>query len=166
MRCALNSTNVELVLLLSLRESQAWEPPEFKEKCSRGEFQGILGAALGVRKTISRNEPSILGMASHDLSNAKTTILRATLGAVPGNGANPIERFSCFFKNWGGPRAPERRALHVQILETRYENIFAYLTKVLTQMYHSAVLIFKHPTENNQPSNLYENHMLSLRAYI
>ena len=56
----------------------------------------------------------ILGMASHDLSNAKTTILGATLGAIPGIAANPHERFSFapafserFFKNWGGPRAPE-----------------------------------------------------------
>ena len=54
--------------------SEAWEPPQFQEKRSRseetilgalGEFQGILGAALGIRS-------SILGMASHDLSNMST----------------------------------------------------------------------------------------------
>ena len=36
----------------------------------------------------------ILGMASHDLSNAKTTILGATPGAIPGIDGNPHERFS------------------------------------------------------------------------
>ena len=53
-------------------------------------------------------------MASHDLINTKPTILGATLGAIPGIAANPPERFSFapafserFFKNWGGPRAPE-----------------------------------------------------------
>ena len=53
-------------------------------------------------------------MASHGLSNAKTTILGATLGAIPRNGGNPIETFSFapafsehIFKNWGGPRAPD-----------------------------------------------------------
>ena len=62
---------------------------------------------LGIRN-------SILGMASHDLINTKPTILGATLGAIPGIAANPPERFSFapafserFFKNWGGPRAPE-----------------------------------------------------------
>ena len=54
-------------------------------------------------------------MASHDLSNTKTTILGATPGAIPGIAANPPERFSFapafserFFKNWGGPRAQEK----------------------------------------------------------
>ena len=54
-------------------------------------------------------------MASHDLINTKPTILGATLGASPGIAANPPERFSFapafserFFKNWGGPRAPEK----------------------------------------------------------
>ena len=53
-------------------------------------------------------------MASHDLINTKATILGATLGAIPGIAANPPERFSFapafserFFKNWGGPRAPD-----------------------------------------------------------
>ena len=56
---------------------------------------------------------SILGMASHDLSNKKTTILGATLGAIPGIGGNPHERFSsapsilgAFFQEFGwSPRA-------------------------------------------------------------
>ena len=44
------------------------------------EFRGILGAALGVQKVILGVGKPILGMASQDLSNAKTTILGATLG--------------------------------------------------------------------------------------
>ena len=58
---------------------------------------------------------SILGMASHELSNAKTTVLRATPGAILGINGNPHERFSFalaflerFLKNWGGPRAQDR----------------------------------------------------------
>ena len=57
----------------------------------------------------------IHGTASHDLSNAKTTILGATPGAIPEIGGNPHERFSfatafseLFFKNWGGPRAQDK----------------------------------------------------------
>ena len=53
-------------------------------------------------------------MASQDLSNAKTTILRATPGAIPGIHGNTHERFPSalaiserFFKNWGGSRAPD-----------------------------------------------------------
>ena len=56
----------------------------------------------------------ILGMASHDLCNAKTRILGATPGAIPGIDGNPHGRFSFahafserFFKIWGGPRAPD-----------------------------------------------------------
>ena len=78
--------------------SEAWGPPQFQEQRSRsetailgalGEFRGILGAALGIQKLILGMRNSILGMASHDLSNAKTTILGATLGAIPGIDANP-----------------------------------------------------------------------------
>ena len=103
--------------------SEAWGPPQFQEKRSRsekailgalGEFRGILGAALGIGNSILGIRNSILGMASHDLINTKPTILAATLGAIPGIAANPPERFSFapafserFFKNWGGPRAPE-----------------------------------------------------------
>ena len=103
--------------------SEAWGPPQFQEKRSRserailgalGEFRGILGAALGIGNSILGIRNSILGMASHDLINTKPTILGATLGAIPGIAANPPERFSFapafserFFKNWGGPRAPE-----------------------------------------------------------
>ena len=54
-------------------------------------------------------------MASHDLSNTKPTILGATPGVIPGIYGNPHETFSFahafserFFKNWGGPRAPEK----------------------------------------------------------
>ena len=106
-----------------LQYSEAWGPPQFQEKRSRserailgalGEFRGILGAALGIGNSILGIRNSILGMASHDLINTKPTILGATLGAIPGIAANPPERFSFapafserFFKNWGGPRAPE-----------------------------------------------------------
>ena len=74
--------------------SQAWGPPQFQEKRSRSEkailgalreFRGILGAALGIQN-------SILGMASYDLSNTKTTILGATPRAIPGIDGNPHER--------------------------------------------------------------------------
>ena len=102
---------------------EAWEPPHFQEKRSRtekailgalGEFRGILGAALGIQNSILGIQNSILGIASHDLSNTKTTILGATPRAIPGSDGNPHEIFSFahvvserFFKNWGGPRAPE-----------------------------------------------------------
>ena len=96
--------------------SEAWGPPQFQEKRSGsekailgalGDFRGILRAALGIRN-------SILGMASHDLSNTKTTILGATPGAILGIDEHPHETFAPafserFFKNWGGPRAQEIR---------------------------------------------------------
>ena len=51
---------------------------------------------------------SILGMASHDLSNTKAAIL----GAIPGIDGNPHERFAFalallehLFKSWGGAHA-------------------------------------------------------------
>ena len=71
----------EAMLLISrgtCSDSEAWEPPQFQEKRSQseeaililgalGEFRGILGAALGVQKMISRNEKGpILGMVSRD----------------------------------------------------------------------------------------------------
>ena len=56
-----------------------------------GEFPGILGAALGVQKIILGMRNPILGMASHDLSNEKTTILGATPGAIPRIDGNPRE---------------------------------------------------------------------------
>ena len=71
-----------------------------------GAFRGILGAALGVQKRILGMRNPILGMASHDLCNAKTRILGATPGAIPGIDGNPHERSSFahafserFFKN-------------------------------------------------------------------
>ena len=111
------------ILFRKFRFSEGWGPPQFQEKRSRserailgalGEFWGILGAALGIGNSILGIRNSILRMASHDLINTKPTILGATLGAIPGIAANPPERFSFapafserFFKNWGGPRAPE-----------------------------------------------------------
>ena len=109
--------------LLHYTISEAWGPPQFQEKRSRserailgalGEFRGILGAALRIGNSILGIRNSILRMASHDFINTKPTILGATLGAIPGTAANPPERFSFapafserFFKNWGGPRAPD-----------------------------------------------------------
>ena len=85
---------------------------------SQNQKPGTLGAALEVQKITIGMQNSILGKASHDLCNAKTTILGATSGAIPGNDGNPHERFSFayafserFFKNWGGPRAPEQMVL-------------------------------------------------------
>ena len=114
-------------VLYKTQKSKAWGPPRFQEKRSRserailgalGEFRGILGAALGIGNSILGIRNSILGLASHDLSNTKPTILGATLGAIPGIAANPAERFSFapafserFFKNWGGPRAPEKKPM-------------------------------------------------------
>ena len=51
-------------------------------------------------------------MASHDLSNTKTTVLGATLGVIPGiEGQTQMKDFHAFseryFKKWGGPRAPD-----------------------------------------------------------
>ena len=109
--------------LRQARFSEAWGPPQFQEKRSRsekailgalGEFRGILGAALGIQNSTFGIRNSIFGMASHDLSNTKTTILGATPGAIPGIDGHPHERFSFappfserFFENWGGPRVQE-----------------------------------------------------------
>ena len=114
---------------LSIRYNQPkpGDHPNFKKKALRGKKRpfselGILGAALGLQKMILGMRNPILGMASHDLSdlcNAKTTILGATPGAIPGIHGNPLD--SCdmkhfhlpvhsrrvFFKNWGGACAPE-----------------------------------------------------------
>ena len=59
-----------------------------------GEFRGLIGAALGIQNSVLGMRTSILGMASHDLSNTKTTILRATPGAIHGIDGNPHGRFS------------------------------------------------------------------------
>ena len=57
-------------------------------------FWAILGAAFGVQKIILGMGNPIVGMASHDLCNAKTTILGATPGAIPGIDGNPHGTFS------------------------------------------------------------------------
>ena len=112
--------------------SEAWGPPQFQEKSSRSEkailgalggFRGILGAALGIQKLILGMRNSILGMASHDLSNTRTTILRATPGAILGFDGHPHERiFICacilgaFFQELG--RSPcARTTLRAQRLK-------------------------------------------------
>ena len=91
-------------MLDALCFSEAWGPPQFqRKKSSRSEkailgalreFGGILGATLGIQKVSLGMQNSILGMASHELSNTGTTILGATLGAIPGSGGSPRERFS------------------------------------------------------------------------
>ena len=68
-----------------MQEFRGLGPPQFQEKCSwserapfselSAEFQGILRAALGIQKLIFGIWNFTLGMASHDLSNTKTTIL-------------------------------------------------------------------------------------------
>ena len=57
-----------------------------------GEFRGILGAALRIQKLILGMRNSTLGMASHDLSNTRSTILGATPGATLGIYGHPHER--------------------------------------------------------------------------
>ena len=54
------------------------------------------GRVPGYSRSSSRNSETdsrILGMASHDLSNTKTTILGATLGAIPGIDFNHMKDF-------------------------------------------------------------------------
>ena len=88
--------------------SELWESP------------GVFSQQpLKFRKVILGMRNSILGMASHDLNNTKTTILGATPGAIPRIHGNPHERFSfappfseSCFKNWGGPRAPDHYNHH------------------------------------------------------
>ena len=86
------------------------------------ESSGVFSEQLGIGNSILGIRNSILGMASHDLINTKTTILGATLGAIPGIAANPPERFSFapafserVFKNWGGPRAPEQMTMTIGV---------------------------------------------------
>ena len=59
------------------------------------ESSGVFSEQLSeFRNSVLRMRNSILGMASHDLSNTKTTILGATLGATPRNDGNPNESYS------------------------------------------------------------------------
>ena len=93
-----------LRVLLSFPLHWYWSRDQnFRKKRSRsekailgalGEFRSILRAALGIQKLILGMRNSILGMASHDLSNTKTAILGATPGAILGIDGDPHERFS------------------------------------------------------------------------
>ena len=91
-------------------------------------------------------------MASHDLINTKPTILGATLGAIPGIAAKPLERFSFapafserFFKNRGGPRAPEtfpkgpnlenKKAISVETFALSLENFAVFAIQRRTKAY-------------------------------
>ena len=121
----------------NLHYSEACGPPQFQEKRSQSdkailgalrEFRGILGATLAIQKVILGMRNSILRMASHDLSNTETTILGATLGAIPGIGGSDSRNWweakrnisfapafsERLFKNWGGPRAQELYIRDVQ----------------------------------------------------
>ena len=105
--------------------SEAWEPPQFQEDRSwsgkailgaPGEFQGILGAALRVQKSILGMRNPILGMASHDLGNAKPQFSEQLLerflemvGTHMKDFHLPLHSRSFSFKNWGGPRAPDSK---------------------------------------------------------
>ena len=116
------------MLLRRVLESEVWGPRQFQEKRSRsekailgalGEFWGILEATVLIQKVILGIRNSSLGMVSHDLSNTESTILGATLGVILGIGGNRTKDFhlrppafsELFFKNWGGPRAQDRRRL-------------------------------------------------------
>ena len=87
-----------------------------------------------VDESILGKKNSILGMASHDLSNTKTTILGAAPGAILGIDGNPHESFSFapafskrFFKNWGAPRAPEDAVFCLQLEASCLQlRLFAY----------------------------------------
>ena len=82
---------------------------------------------------------SILGMASHDVSNTKATILRATPGAILGIDGHPRERFSFapafsarFFKNWGGPRVQDN--LERQKITSKNKNHLVVFMVVLKDL--------------------------------
>ena len=83
---------MQLHLPKFLEYSGARGPPQFQEKRSRsekailgalGEFRAILGATLGVQKIMLGMRNPVLGMASRDLCNAKTTVLGATPKRFP-----------------------------------------------------------------------------------
>ena len=98
------------------QNSEAWGKKLSERKGhsrSSGRVPGYSRSSSQSSENNSWNENPILGMAARDLSNAKTTILGATLGAIPGIDANPHERFSfapvfseLFFQELGwSPRA-------------------------------------------------------------
>ena len=85
----------------------------------------------GSRSSENNSQNPILGMASHDLCNVKTTILGAAPGAIPGIDGNPHGRFSkkhafseCFFKSWGCPRAQDTWTPRVKIFPKKSSDIF------------------------------------------
>ena len=103
---------------LILRSDLALQEQIFK---IRHTILAEIFAALWVQKIILGMQHPILGMASHDLCNAKTTILGATPGAIPGIDGNPHESFLSFahefserfFKNWVFSRAPDNSLEHL-----------------------------------------------------
>ena len=76
---------------MCLESSEAWEPPQLQEKLSRSE-RNVPGYSRSNSRSskisLGMGNP-ILGMASHDLSNAKTISLGAIPGAIPGIDGNP-----------------------------------------------------------------------------
>ena len=92
---------------------------------------------LSPEKLILGMRNSILGMASHNLSNTKTTILGATPGAILGIDGHPYERFSFapafserYFKNQGGHRAPDKCILYMKVLESIRSSLIAIVKQV------------------------------------
>ena len=69
--------------------NQNQKPGGHRHSRSSGRVPGYSGSSYRSSKHTSRNEKSILGIASLDLSNTKTTILGATPGAIPGIDGNP-----------------------------------------------------------------------------
>ena len=111
---------------------------------------------------------SILGMASHDLSNTKTTILGATPGVILRIDGHPHERFSFvpefserFLKNWGGRNA-QHKLSGVAILDTGLQhqnnvgvgNLSALLQLQLFTIYIPILATFPIKTKSLDPSLL------------
>ena len=81
---------------------------------SPGRVPGYSRSSSRSSENNSRSEKFILGMASHDLSSARTHNSRSNSRSNSWNCCEPTRKISFapafserFFKNWGGPRAPE-----------------------------------------------------------
>ena len=95
-----------------------WPPPPYPGlRQSSRELWGILRAALEIAKVMLGMQVPFIGMASHDLSNTKATILRATRGAIPKIDENPHKRFSF-------PRAFSEPFSRIGVVPTLQINLF------------------------------------------
>ena len=75
--------------------------PEKRPFSELSESFGVFSEQLSeFRNWFSGMQNSILGMASHDLSNTKTTLVGATPGAILGIDGYPHERFSFATAFW------------------------------------------------------------------